>query len=255
MEGEGVERTYLDMLGDVLSTLLETYASEHVKKENWNLEGLNTALQQQFGLRIEFQSFPSITAEILNDSVGKSVKDLFDRQKANLGNFYGQIQKMILLQAIDHHWKEHLGRIDRLKEGINLRGYAQKDPLIEYKKEAYGAFEQLNMVIKTDALEKLMKVQIVSPDQAQRMQDMMQAPALDELDYHGADEAAAGGGNIPSPAPGQVPALPPTTPTNGVEEEAAQPQRMRMRAGPPAADNDRPQNRESRRRTEKTKRR
>ena len=67
---------------------------------------------------------------------------------------------MILLQAIDTKWKDHLKQIDNLKEGINLRAYAQKDPLIEYKKEAFGAFAAMNESIKTDALEKIFKIQI-----------------------------------------------------------------------------------------------
>ncbi len=247
MEGEGVERTFLDMLGDVVSSLLETHAPEDQKKELWNLEGLNTALQQQFGLRIDFQSFPAITSELISDSVGKIVKQAFDRQKANLGTFYDQIQKMILLQAIDHHWKEHLGRIDRLKEGINLRGYAQKDPLIEYKKEAFVTFEQLNFVIKTDALEKFLKVQIVSSEQAQKMEELLQAPDLDQLNYHGANEAAAGGAvTAPTTALASRSAA-------GNEEEA--PQRMRMRAGPPSNEPSKPMNREDRRRMDKSKRR
>ena len=81
--------------------------------------------------------------------------------------------------------------IDRLKEGINLRGYAQKDPLIEYKKEAFTAFEQLNYAIKSEVLEKFMKVQIVSQDQVERM-EQQQAPDLGELNYQGADESCSG---------------------------------------------------------------
>jgi preprotein translocase subunit SecA len=71
---------------------------------------------------------------------------------------------MVLLQSIDNHWKEHLQVIDKLKEGINLRGYASKDPLIEYKKEAFQTFEHLNAIIKGDVIEKLMKVQLVAQE-------------------------------------------------------------------------------------------
>jgi preprotein translocase subunit SecA len=248
MEGENVERTFLDMLGDVTSALLDTYAPQDEKQQNWNLEGFNTALQQQFGLRIEFETFKNLTAESMTSTVGKIIKEAFDRQKHSLGTFYDQVQKMVLLQAIDHHWKGHLAMIDHLKEGINLRGYAQKDPLIEYKKEAFTAFEQLNYAIKSEVLEKFMKVQIVSQDQVERMQEQ-QAPDLGELNYQGADESAAGGGNVPAPA-GASPSQ-----AARANNEGQAPQRMRMRAGPPSNEPERTLNREDRRRMEKSKRR
>lgn len=251
LRGESIDRTYLDMLGDVTSNILDLHIPEEVKKEHWNLDGLNTALQQQFGLKIDFQSFPHIDGQILTDSVSKAVKDIFDHQKGNLGPYYEQIQKMILLQAIDQRWKEHLAKIDRIKEGINLRGYAQKDPLIEYKKEAFAAFDALNSQIKSDAIEKLLKVQIVSQDQAKAMEDMLQAPDMDELNYHGADESSAGGA-IRSPPP------PPPPPQRELGTDAPVQggrQRMRMTAGPPPEDSSRPMNREQRRQMEKAKKR
>jgi preprotein translocase subunit SecA len=241
MSGEGVERAFLDMLGEVTSAILETHAPAEVKKDLWNLEGLNTALAQQFGIRMDFASMPQINSESLTEFVGKAVKDAFDRQKQNLGNYYDQIQKMILLQAIDHHWKEHLGRIDRLKEGINLRGYAQKDPLIEYKKEAFGAFEMLHSTINADAIEKFLKVQIVSPTQAQEMNQMLRTPDLNELNYQGATDEGD--------SPVDLGAAP-------VASAPPERQRMRMRAGPPPdSDNSKSMNREERRRLEKNKRR
>lgn len=69
---------------------------------------------------------------------------------------------MILLQAIDQRWKEHLQRVDQLREWINLRAYAQKEPLNEYKKEAFSLFEETNFLIKSETLEKLFKIQLVA---------------------------------------------------------------------------------------------
>ena len=79
---------------------------------------------------------------------------------------------MILLQTIDIKWKDHLQTVDHIREGVSLRGYAQKDPLIEYKKEAYAAFEVMDHAIKTETLEKLFKVQIVA-DRAGELEDDM----------------------------------------------------------------------------------
>jgi preprotein translocase subunit SecA len=245
MNGENVDRTMLDFMGDVTSNILDAHVPVDGKKEDWNLEALNTALVQQFGIRIDFTSFPHLDAEIITNAVGKAIKDIYDRQKQNLGQFFAQIQKMVLLQSIDQRWKEHLANIDRLKEGIGLRGYSGKDPVIEYKKEAFNAFDMLNQQIKSDCVERLLKVQIVDQEQAESMQEMLRAPDMDDLEYHGGDESATGGGVSVPQRPQAQPALVP---------EAPQKQRMRMTAGPPQGQQEKQMNRAERRKMDKGKR-
>jgi preprotein translocase subunit SecA len=111
-----------------------------------------------------------------------------------MGQFFEQVQKMIVLQSIDNHWKNHLYIIDKLKEGIGLRGYAQKDPLIEYKKEAFKAFETLNNTIKTDAIEKIMRVQLVAQQSEEEVLESLrpEGPDLSELDYSSPSESDIG---------------------------------------------------------------
>lgn len=245
LDNQGIERTYLDMLGDLVSSILDAHIPSNVRKEDWNLEGLNTALAQQFGIKIEFSTLPAINEENITKAVSTAVKEVYDRQQKSLSEYGNQIQKMILLQAIDQRWKEHLQRIDKLKEGINLRGYAQKDPVIEYKKEAFEAFEQLHLYIKGDAIEKFLKVQIVSREQAEALESRMQGPDFDELNYAGGEESAGAGG-LPSSAEARPMA---NTPNGGGGER----QRMRMTAGP-SAGQDQPLNRAQRRQMEKRKR-
>jgi preprotein translocase subunit SecA len=239
LEGKDVERTILDMMSDVTSQVLDQNIPEGVKKEDWNLEGLNTSLAQQYGIKIDQQNLSSLNSEAIVDMISKAVKETYDRQKKQLGPYLEQVEKMILLQSIDQKWKEHLQKIDRLKEGINLRGYAQKDPVIEYKKEAFLAFETLNHSIKTDTLEKILKVQLVSPDQAREMEEQMreQQQDLSSLNYQGAEEASAGGGFAST--------------QDGADNSR---QRMKMTAGP-STDDGQKLNRADRRRMEKGKRR
>jgi preprotein translocase subunit SecA len=246
LENKDLERTVLDMLGDVVSSILDLHLPQDTKREHWNLEGLNLDLGNHFGLKIDFSSFPALTQELVQESVQKAVKDAYERQKQSLGGFFEQLIKMVLLQAIDQRWKEHLQMIDRLKEGINLRGYAQKDPVIEYKKEAFKAFQSLNEHIKRETVEKLMRVQIVNQEQADSMKEMLQAPDMEELNYQGADESLASGAfrGLPQQPPPQTPPAP-----------AATPGRMRMTAGPPSqSQQDRQMNRADRRRLDKGKR-
>lgn len=192
--GEGIERSILDYLGEVTSRILDTFANETVKQKDWDLEGMNTALRQQFGLTIQFPDITEVSGDKLTEIVSAAVKEIYDRQKNSLGQFFEQIAKMVLLQTIDHKWKEHLQRIDHLKEGISLRAYAQKDPVIEYKKEAFRAFEEMNQIIQSETIEKLLKVQIVAPEQAAEEMQEEHARELDDsaFDYEGADESQSG---------------------------------------------------------------
>lgn len=253
MNGVDIDQTIREFMSEVTSNILDVHVPVDGKKEEWNLEALNTALTQQFGLRIDFESFPNLNSEMVVDAVSKAVKDIFERQKQNLGQFLAQIQKMILLQTIDQRWKEHLAKIDRLKEGIGLRGYSGKDPVIEYKKEAFTAFETLNQTIKADVVEKLLKIQIVSQEQAAAMNEMMKSPEMDELEFHGADESSAGGGFQPAQmnSPNTPSAHGGSSDSEGLAPER---QRMRMSARPPEANSDRQMNRADRRKMEKGKR-
>jgi preprotein translocase subunit SecA len=151
------------MLAGVTSDLLDSFANEEIKKDDWNLDGLKTAIHQQFGANVEFSGHrQELTSDSVTETVKNAVKSAYEKQKTTLGPILPEVQKMILLQTIDSLWKEHLLRVDHLKEGINLRAYAQKDPLIEYKKEAFTAFAELDHLIKTQTLEKLLKIQLVA---------------------------------------------------------------------------------------------
>ncbi len=211
LKGEDTERILLDMLGDVSSRILDNFASDQVKPQEWDLPGLETALQQQFGFKIDISNPSSLTSESITQAVSAGVKKLYDAQKSTLGQFFDQVARMILLQAIDVRWKEHLEGIDHLKEGIHLRGYAQKDPLIEYKKEAFRMFEEMNYMIQAETVEKLLKIQIAAPESAVR--DMqISGPDLGELDYSGADESE---GAYFHQTPGAAPGAGPTNVTVG----------------------------------------
>ncbi len=232
LEGKEIERTVLDMLGDVVSNIVDTYIPEDGKKEQWNLEGLNNSLAQTFGFKLDLENMP-INSETLVDAVRTGVKAVYDRQKEQMGQFFEQVQKMVLLQSIDQHWKHHLAIIDKLKEGISLRGYAQKDPLIEYKKEAFLAFEKLNNVIKSDAIEKIMRVQLVAQQSEEQVLNSLRPEEtdLDELDYSAPDDSTIGG--IAGPAVPEAPKKNKMTFSSGPAEQA-------------------PMNREDRRRMEKS---
>lgn len=195
LEGEEIERTTKDWLGDVVSNILDTHFPEGGSaKGGFNPEGLNNSLAQVFGFKIDFETTP-LDSDRVTEAVKAGISQIYERQRTQMGPFFEQVQKMILLQSIDHHWKNHLYVIDKLKEGIGLRGYAQKDPLIEYKKEAFKAFETLNNTFKADAIEKIMRVQLVA--QQQNPEDVIESlqpeeQDLDSLNYSSPSEESIG---------------------------------------------------------------
>ncbi len=171
LEGEKIVDIVREFLSDVTSHILDTHADERQKRENWDFNGLNTALLQQFGFSLNFEEGTlkkaTLSSEKLTQAVRDQVKQIFDQQKATIGPYFDRVQKEVLLMTIDSKWKEHLQRVDQLKEGINLRAYAQKDPLVEYKKEAFNAFSQMDFAVKAETIEKLFKIQLVAaPEEA-----------------------------------------------------------------------------------------
>jgi len=209
LEGKDIERSLLDMLGDVVSVILDTYIPEDAKPSDWNLEGLNTNLMTQFGFKLELKA--GLTADQIQEEITSRVKKIFDHQKSSMGPYFEQISKMIMLNSIDQHWKEHLYTIDKVKEGINLRAYGQKDPLIEYKKEAFRAFEHLNNAIKSETVEKMMRVQLVGEGMEDALERMKPTePDTEDMNYSAPSEnvesftdmdSMNGGGAAPTPEP------------------------------------------------------
>jgi preprotein translocase subunit SecA len=190
LKGEDIERFVLDLLGDVTSRILDLYIPEGARRETWNIDGLVTECSRQFAIQFKEEEMRTMSAEGITNLVGEAVKMAYDRQKEHLGEFFEQIARMLILQTIDQKWKEHLENVDRLKEGINLRAYAQKDPVVEYKKEAFSAFEQANVWIKSEAIEKLFRIQLVNQDRGRQLVEESQDQELDDgaLSYQGGEE-------------------------------------------------------------------
>ena len=242
LAGEDIERKVLDMLSDVTSGLLDTFVPENSKPESWNFQGLVAGVHRNFGMPVTLAEFQGKAVEQITKIISTGVKTIYDQQKKEIGGFFEQLSRMLMLQTIDQRWKEHLERIDHLKEGIHLRAHAQKDPLIEYKKEAFAAFQEMNFWIQEETVEKLLKIKLVNQERAREVLESRQEIDTANLNYAGADES------VPStfashPQPGGGGGLPLRNPQGP----------MTMTYGPgPNYDGDGPKlNREQRRQREK----
>ncbi len=200
---EDLDKTMLDMLSDTTSNILDQFADEKIKSHEWDLKGLQIQLQQQFGVTLQLDP-TQLTAGSLTKAVSEAVKATYDKQKNELGEFWRQMQKMILLQTIDARWKDHLKVIDYLQDAVRLRYTAQKDPLVEYKKEGFTAFERMNQTIAAEVVEKIMKVKIVSRDEADAaiQEQEQRRHQQQKLKYQGS-EASEGAGLVGGPMSAQ----------------------------------------------------
>jgi preprotein translocase subunit SecA len=159
--------------------LVHQYVPPESVEEQWDLPALEKALREEWGIDLalqqEVQSASSITDEDLIEKVLKTANGAFDAKVQQVGDAnFTQFERMVLLQSIDTHWREHLSALDYLRQGIHLRGYAQKQPKQEYKREAFELFGQLLDSVKNEVTRILMTVTVQSSEQLEQAAEDME---------------------------------------------------------------------------------
>ncbi|MGB2944398.1 MAG: SEC-C metal-binding domain-containing protein, partial [Nitrospira sp.] len=172
LAGEHIQQDINDMMRDIVNNFVETYCPADQYQEEWDFNGLGEALQGQFALDVTqghgsvADHFKDVGRDALIEDIQNQVRRAYDHKEQELGSeLMRYLEKMLLLQVIDHHWKDHLLGMDHLRDGIGLRGYGQKDPLIEYKREGFDMFSSMMDRIKSDVLERMFRVQAVRGEQ------------------------------------------------------------------------------------------
>jgi preprotein translocase subunit SecA len=163
LDGESQADTVAEWIDDLVLDTLNSYAAEGAHPEDWDLGALTEALHRQFDVKIPSGQFEEIgSREALTTLVGEVVKERYAHRERELGDeLMRALERHEMLIVIDTQWKDHLLSIDHLKEGIGLRGYGQRDPLTEYKKEAFDLFQDMVERTKAIVVERLFKVQVV----------------------------------------------------------------------------------------------
>jgi preprotein translocase subunit SecA len=168
LSGDNLTDDLHDMMAGLVESSLDVYCPAEQYQEEWDMKGLTEMMQGQFGLDITQgkydggQSLRDMGRDALLEELRTQVREAYARKERDLGSDLMRfLEKTFMLQVIDHHWKDHLLGMDHLRDGIGLRGYGQKDPLIEYKREGYDLFAAMMQRIKSDALERLFRVQAV----------------------------------------------------------------------------------------------
>ncbi|MBU0482197.1 MAG: preprotein translocase subunit SecA [Proteobacteria bacterium] len=169
---ESIEEIIQDMLADMADLVVADVADPKLHSPEWDWDGLGERLAKGFGLEPVFteDEKADLTPGKLADRVQEILQEGYKKKEAENGSeTMRHLEKLVLLQVIDQHWKEHLLNMDHLKEGIGLRGYGQKNPLIEYKREGFGMFSELMETIKTQTLNHLFLIKLVQEDEVERL--------------------------------------------------------------------------------------
>jgi preprotein translocase subunit SecA len=164
---EGVDQKDLileDYVAGILSDLLEQYAPEKAHPGQWDTKGLKDAIFTRFGVDILSEGVQpeTLNRQELGDAVFEKLKQRYDAKENLIGpDAMRYHERMIMLSVLDQQWKDHLLNMDHLKEGIGLRGYGQKDPLVEYKRESFDMFEAMMQRFQEDTTRYLYLMQII----------------------------------------------------------------------------------------------
>jgi preprotein translocase subunit SecA len=185
LEGKEARDYVVELVGNIVDALLETHCPEKMEPEEWDLKGLRTELlaffnlnAQELGVRLE-----DLGIEELRETLLTTIEQRYaERESRHDAEVFRSFERAIMLQAVDVAWKDHLLALDHLKEGIGLRGYGQRDPLNEYKRESFELFQAMKDRIEDDIVQKLFRYEPVTEEQLaeqRRRREAVQAPRIE----------------------------------------------------------------------------
>lgn len=209
-----------DMVENLRDATFEELVRRHVPadsvEEQWDIESLEKALRNEWQLDLPLADMlakePNLTDDDLLERVLTAAREAYQTKVERVGEeMWGQFKRSILLQAIDAQWREHLASLDHLRQGIHLRGYAQKNPKQEYKREAFELFSNMLDRIRMDVVKVLMTVRIQSAEQVEQAEAQAAQPAVQNVQEHHSldyDEALGAEASLPPGAEHDLQGLP-----------------------------------------------
>jgi preprotein translocase subunit SecA len=169
LSGENMREQILELIEDVLIAELDATCSEQINPGDWDVKGLADRIFGVFGQKISLEDAPR-NREAIGDRLWGEIEKTYLAKEEQIGaDNMRRVEHYFYLQEIDQQWKDHLLAMDHLRSGVSLRGYAQKDPKQEYKKEGYDLFMGMTARIRTEVAKKLMQVQLEAEDEGERL--------------------------------------------------------------------------------------
>jgi preprotein translocase subunit SecA len=201
MEADDISQTINAIRHDVVHQLVTQHIPKRTMEEQWDIKGLEEALQSEMGVTIPLRTMLKEDDSMHEESIRDVVIDQVDRHCAAKESQFGpdvirHLEKSVMLQVLDHQWKEHLSAVDHLRRGIHLRGYAQKDPKQEYKREAFQMFSRLLDSIKQEVTGILCRVQLQTEEEVDALDERRGAKT--EFSYeHAEAQSSLGEAEVP----------------------------------------------------------
>ena len=206
LEAQVLDEQIANLRRSTMTELVRQHVPAESLEEQWDLAGLERALREEWQIELPLKSIvegsQSVTDEDILEKVVAAADEVFAAKLALVGaEQFTPFMRMVLLQSIDTHWREHLAALDYLRQGIHLRGYAQKNPKQEYKREAFELFAQLLDVVKTEVTRVLMTVRIQTQEQVAQAAEALEerAGAVSNVTYtHPNDDGSVSQDRDPS---------------------------------------------------------
>lgn len=204
MSSDDISDSIKNIRWDVVNQLIDQYIAPQSLDEQWNVPGLEEALQREYGvampLRQWLESDHSLHEETLRERIVTELEKDYAHKEAQVGaETMRHFEKAIMLQVLDSLWKEHLAAMDYLRQGIHLRGYAQKNPKQEYKREAFEMFEQLLGRIKSEVVGIVSRVQVRAEEDVEAIEQQRRRTAPMEFQHEEASAMAGGSSGASAP--------------------------------------------------------
>lgn len=198
LKSESIAEIIDSIRSDVLNDAISTFIPPQSMPEQWDVAGLESHLEAEFALRLPIQQWldedQQLFEDSLRDKILEELTNVYRAKEAHVGEgTIRQFEKQVLLQVLDTRWKEHLAAMDHLRQGIHLRGYAQKNPKQEYKRESFELFQDMLGNIKHDAIRILSHVQVQQESDVEEMERRRrEAQAEQAYQYQHAESSAMG---------------------------------------------------------------
>ncbi len=182
LEAESLQAQIASLRESAMGDVVLAHVPAETVEEQWDLPGLEKALLDEWQIPVELkqwvESSDTVAAEDVLDRVVKAAHEFFDAKLGVVGvEQFNPFMRMVLLRSLDSHWREHLAALDYLRQGIHLRGYAQKNPKQEYKREAFELFSQLLDSVKLEVTRDLITVRIQTQEQAAQAAEALEERA------------------------------------------------------------------------------
>ena len=184
---QDISETIAAVRNSVLTALFSTYIPPESVEEQWDVPGLEKALAAEFQLHLPLLKWleeePDLHEESLHERIVDHASEVYQTKVEQIGAaIMHQYERAVMLQTLDTHWREHLGALDHLRQGIHLRGYAQKNPKQEYKREAFALFTEMLEAVKNEVTKILLTVQIKNEQQVEEVTGTLKSP--EKVEYH-----------------------------------------------------------------------